>query len=273
MQRQAAQDLIASNPAWYHILDLLSEDGTTLTTPGHWDVRSIVAGLPWPDLAGKRVLDVGTFDGFYAFWMEQQGAKEIVATDILDHRSWDWPAREREAGVKALEARNAPKGSGFAIAKEILGSRAEREVCSIYDLSPERLGTFDVVVCGDLLLHLRDPLRALEAVRSVTGGHFLSVELLDPLLTVLHPKRPVASQYLGLGPRQWSLPNAAAHRAWLDVSGFDITSQTYFGLPSVNVVTGRKNFVGRATRLAGHAVARSRRGSLHQALLTQPAPV
>lgn len=269
MDRNAAQALIDSNPGWYHILDLKTGDGSTLTTPGHWDVRPIVDALPWPDLKGKRVLDIGTFDGFYAFWMESKGASEIVATDILDHRSWDWPPREREAGIKAMETQQLPKGSGFQIAKDILGSKAEREVCSIYELSPERVGMFDVVICGDLLLHLRDPLRALDAVRSVTKGHFLSVELLEPMLTFLHPKRPVATHYPGYGPRQWSIPNAAAHRAWLNVSGFEIEKTTRFGLPSSGISTGRKNLAGRVNKLVSRRVA-GEAGAPHQALLTRP---
>jgi tRNA (mo5U34)-methyltransferase len=265
MDLNAARTLVDSNPGWYHILEL----GNGIVTPGHWDLRTIVGALPWPDLKGKRVLDVGTFDGFYAFWMEQQGAAEIVATDILDHRSWDWPPREREAGIRAMETQQLPKGSGFQIAKAVLSSKAEREVISIYELSPERLGTFDVVICGDLLLHLRDPLRALDAVRSVTKGHFLSVELLEPMLTVLHPKRPVATHYPGYGPRQWSIPNAAAHRAWLTVSGFEIERQTLFGLPSAGITTGRKNLAGRINQLAARKVAGGP-GAPHQALLCRP---
>ena len=266
MDRNAAKALIDSNPTWYHILDL----GQGLITPGHWDLSPIVGSLPWPDLRGKRVLDIGTFDGYYAFWMEAHGACEILASDILDHRSWDWPPSEREAGIKAMETSQLPKGTGFEIAKKILGSKAEREVCSIYELSPARVGTFDVVICGDLLLHLRDPLRALEAVRSVTTGHFLSVELIEPMLTALHPRRPVATHYPGFGPRQWSIPNAAAHRAWLEVSGFEVERHTRFGLPSTGIATGRKNLAGRVTKLAARAVAGGP-GAPHQALLARPA--
>ena len=43
-------------------------------------------------LDGKRCLDVGTYDGFWAFEIEQRGAKEVVAVDVLDPRRWDWPS-------------------------------------------------------------------------------------------------------------------------------------------------------------------------------------
>ena len=46
---------IASNPLWYHTLEL----GPDVVTPGWFDLRPIVDRLPWPDVAGKRCLDVG----------------------------------------------------------------------------------------------------------------------------------------------------------------------------------------------------------------------
>jgi hypothetical protein len=56
----------------------------------------------------------------------------------------------------------------FWLAHAMRGSRVEHTVCSVYDLSPETVGTFDVVFCGSLLLHLMNPLQALVAIRSVT---------------------------------------------------------------------------------------------------------
>src|SRR3546814_2938028 len=85
------------------------------------------------------------------------------------------------------------------------------DVCSS-DLDPDELGTFDVVVCGSLMLHLRDPLRALEAVRSVTSGVFLSSEQIELWLSVLGRGRPLF-QLNGSGADcQWFNFNAAGHK-------------------------------------------------------------
>ena len=73
---------------------------------------------------------------------------------------------------------------GFEIARELLGSSATLEQVSVYDLSPETVGEFDVVVCGSLLLHLRDPLRALNAIRSVCREQFLSTNQIELGLSV-----------------------------------------------------------------------------------------
>ena len=48
--------------------------------------------MPWPDVRGKRCLDVGTYDGFLAFELERRGAASVVATDIM----WNEIQRFRE---------------------------------------------------------------------------------------------------------------------------------------------------------------------------------
>src|SRR3954447_15154722 len=72
---------------WYHTLELPG-----LTTEGVFDLRLYLDryGLP-DDMAGIRALDVGTWDGFWAFEMERRGAT-VVALDLDDERDLDWPA-------------------------------------------------------------------------------------------------------------------------------------------------------------------------------------
>src|SRR4051794_10274661 len=149
-----AREAIAADQLWYHTIEV----APGVVTPGWFDLRPIMDKMIWPDVRGKRVLDVGTYDGFIAFELEKRGAAEVVCTDILDHDHWDWPPEVRaKGGAELARLAGTEKGKGFPIVKELLGSSAERVECSVYDLSPERLGgTFDVVTCGSLLLHLRD---------------------------------------------------------------------------------------------------------------------
>ena len=183
-------EAVAANRLWYHTLELAPD----LVTPGWFDLRPIVERMPWPDVAGLRCLDVGTYDGFLAFELERRGAAEVVATDIAGEEEWDWYPELRDAGPPALAELMGPeKGRGFRVAAEALGSAVERVELSVYDLDPDRMGQFDVVVCGSLLLHLRDPLRALEAIRTVCRGHFLSAEEINLPLSLLHPRRPLAA--------------------------------------------------------------------------------
>jgi hypothetical protein len=75
----------------------------------------------------------------------------------------------------------------------VLGSSVNREELSVYDMSEERLGSFDFVFIGSLLIHLRDPVRAVERVRDVCRGSALFLDSIDPMLTLTHPRRPVAA--------------------------------------------------------------------------------
>ncbi len=210
---------VAANKVWYHTLEL----APGVVTPGWFDLRKVVEGLPWPDVRGARCLDVGTYDGQLAFELERRGASEVVALDIPDHECWDWPPDARAKGTAWLKAVAGPeKGVGFRVASEALGSRVERVDMTVYDISPQQLGTFDVVVCGSLMLHLRDPLRALEAIRSVCDGVFLSSEEIDLALSVLHPRRAL-SRVDGGGDRlQWLVPNVAGHRRMVFAAGFEV---------------------------------------------------
>jgi tRNA (mo5U34)-methyltransferase len=211
-------EAVASNPFWYHTIEVAEG----VETPGWFDLRPIVEQMPWPDVEGKRCLDVGTADGFLAFELERRGASEIVATDLADHELWDWPQHLRDRGVEFITATAGPKkGLGFQIARRLLESKVQSIQVSAYDLSPESVGEFDVIVCGSLLLHLRDPVRALEAIRSVCRGHLLLSNEISPMLS-LRPRAPLA-RFSGAGDLcQWWVPNPAGQRHMLQAAGFKI---------------------------------------------------
>jgi 2-polyprenyl-3-methyl-5-hydroxy-6-metoxy-1,4-benzoquinol methylase len=270
LEGAALRQAVASNHHWYHTIEL----APGVVTPGHFDMRPVVGRLPWPDVRGKRCLDVGTYDGFLAFELERRGAAEVMCTDIPDHESWDWPADIRARGPRQMADLGrflGEKGLGFGIAHRALGSRAEKVELNVYDLSPERLGTFDVVVCGSLMLHLRDPIWALEAIRSVCGGVFMSAEEIRLGITLRHPRRPVAVLN-GVGELcTWWVPNAAGHRRMLQSAGFEILRTTRpYALPfgaGHPPRTGLKALVARA----GRTVVAGGEGVPHCAALAKPA--
>jgi tRNA (mo5U34)-methyltransferase len=166
----------ARDQRWYHTLELPG-----LTTPGWFDLRPYVGRYGLPErLDGLRALDVGTWDGFWAFELERRGA-EVVALDVDEESEYDWPPRRRPASWTPID-----RGRGFRLARELLGSKVERVRCNIYDASPERLGgAFDLVFCGSVLIHLRDQLLALERLASVCRGRLILAEEYDRLLSVV----------------------------------------------------------------------------------------
>ena len=172
---------------WYHTLEL----APGVRTPGWFDTRKVPALVGFPaSLEGARCLDVGTFDGFWAFEMERRGADDVTAIDVLDSSGWDWPARATAETSAAMEERKA-KGAGFELAREVLGSAVRRLELSVYDLDPAAVGLFDFVYLGSLLLHLRDPVGALMKVRGVCSGELLLVDAVDLRLSMLL-RRPAA---------------------------------------------------------------------------------
>lgn len=203
---------------WYHTIEL----APGVVTEGLFDHRPYVRryGLP-DDLRGKRVLDAGTQDGFWAFELERRGA-DVTALDIDDPTELDWPPRLREGGVRRMEGGfPLAAGDGFDVAKRALGSSVERVSASVYDATPERLGgSFDLVFCGSLLIHLRDPALALERLASVCRGRLLLAEEYSRRLEWL-PRLAVA-EFRGESPwMTWWIP---ASRGWLSMvrcAGFE----------------------------------------------------
>lgn len=213
---------------WYHTIDL----APGLTTAGHFDTRPTVARVPLPArLDGKRCLDVGTWDGFWAFEAERRGAASVTAIDIEDPRRWDWPpqAFAGPVGADRLKYLDTFKndGAGFRLAKEALGSSVDRIDCSVYELDPATHGPFDFAFIGSLLLHLRDPVRALDRIRSVLveDGTLVLAETIEYVPSLLRPRTAYA-RLEGLDESWWWQPNVAAVRRMVRSAGFEIEEQT-----------------------------------------------
>ena len=93
---------------------------------------------------------------------------------------------------------------------------------SVYDLTADRIGgPVDFAFSGAILLHLRDPVRALaaSAARSPTGAELRLLEPFSPRLTLLGPRRPAAGFRAAVEGFDWWLPNLAALGAWLRAAG------------------------------------------------------
>jgi tRNA (mo5U34)-methyltransferase len=253
---------------WYHTMEL----GPGVVTPGWFDTRGIPALLPLPpSLAGRRCLDVGTFDGFWAFELERRGAAEVVAIDLLDPARWDWPQGSDDATLATIGARKAG-GRGFEIARDALGSSVQRRERSVYELSRDQDGAFDFVYLGSLLLHLRDPVEALRRVRAVCAGELLVVDAYDPWLTRLSPRRP-AARLDGLGRPWWWKPNLAGLERMLVAAGFEVAAgPRRLSMPpgpgAPDVALRPRLLLSAAGR---EALRFARRGDPHAAVLARPA--
>jgi tRNA (mo5U34)-methyltransferase len=257
---------------WYHTIDVV--DGAT--TKGWMDLRHALPMIPFPDVRGKRCLDIGTWDGFYAFEMERRGAAEVVALDVPDLAGIDYPPEVRaRTDFDFSQTKTQPRPAGFHLIHEILDSKVEWKAGNIYDLDPDVHGTFDVVILGSLLVHLRDPVRALDAVRKVTSGVLLSVDHLHPPVQLLPLRQRPLFQLRGMGEDfQWWLPNDAGARHLLYVGGFAVekTSPLFLLRHGAGDTPVKLSLGHRLTALGNRILARdmSASGHLHRAYLARP---
>lgn len=208
---------VAEVEEWYHTIEL----APGVVTPGFVDSRGVVETVGFPSsLEGSRCLDVGTFNGFWAFEMERRGAADVVAMDVPDPHDWDWPANSSEETLQAFARRKAAD-VGFEIARDALGSSVTWLPLSVYDLDPDRHGSFDFVYLGSLLMHLRDPIGALMRVRAVCRRSLLVVDNVDLALTLALANRPAASLH-GVGRPWWWKPTMAGLARMIEAAGFRI---------------------------------------------------
>ena len=252
---------------WYHTLEL----APGVLTPGWFDTRAIVARLPLPaSLAGVRCLDIGTFDGFWAFELERRGAAEVVAIDLLDEARWDWPAGSDGATVARLGQRKA-RGAGFEVARRAYGSSVTRLDRSVYELDATVDGQFGFVYLGSLLLHLRDPIGALQRVRSVCSGQLLLVDAIDLAQTLRHPRRPQASLDARGRPWWWK-PNVAGLVRMVEAAGFELLAKPRRLMMPPGAAVPRPAPTPRLLRSAAgrEAYLRAVKGDPHAVLLAAP---
>lgn len=157
-----ARATVDAVPFWFHTFSLNRAEA--IYTPGAArDHRYRVPLLP-EDFAGMSVLDVGTFDGFYAFLAEHRRAERVVAVDNEQYRLWVASRWGVELGG----------GEGFRAIRRLLGSAVEYRRMDAFALDglDER---FDFVYCCGILHRVENPLGLLRVLRgrTVDGGAVL----------------------------------------------------------------------------------------------------
>lgn len=200
---------------WWHSFNF-----PELTTNGADISPAKLAGLEIPeDLKGQKVLDIGAWDGYFSFVCEKRGA-EVVAVDTT---SWQ---QENFGSWK-----NGTKKAGFEFARETLKSKVVDKEIEILDLTPENVGTFDLVLCLGILYHMEDPWKVIKVVSKLgkkliiethSDGNFLSVPAM-----IFYPKG-----LNGDNSNHWG-PNIECLVQMLELEGFKITKMGYGNMRTV----------------------------------------
>lgn len=234
------KDEISAHP-WYHTIEL--PDGTV--TPGRYDHRPLEPSYGLPrDLSGRRALDVGSGDGYWAFALERRGA-DVTSLDIETFADVDLPPALHAMFID--HPMNLSFRTGLVIARERLGSKVQLVNRPVYELDAADVGTFDFVHAGDLLLHLRDPPLALQRMRAVTSGEFLLADLFDPTLDALGAGPNLTRYRGGWLDAQWWAPALSTLTQMVADAGFeDVQVLTTYSLSDVENVPGPWRAVIRA---------------------------
>ncbi|HNX96969.1 MAG TPA: class I SAM-dependent methyltransferase [Candidatus Aminicenantes bacterium] len=142
MTAEEKRKLVGQRSDWFHSIDV----GDGVVTPGAVSMeyeQHMLQVLQVPErLEGKRVLDIGTYDGFFAFECERRGAAEVVAIDInpIDCRC-------------------------FKLARDLLASQVRYHHLGVYELDPDMLGgEFDLVLFPGVFYHLRHILMSFDNI-------------------------------------------------------------------------------------------------------------
>jgi len=144
---------VAAFPYWYHRIELPGG----VVTPG-WAPLSREAYRIPSDLTGRRVLDVGAWDGFWTFEALRLGASQVVAVDDFS----DYLGSLQPSDRRAWET--------FDFCRQALGyspERCQRHQMSVYQVNEGRLGRFEVVFFFGTLYHLRYPLLVLDLLSAL----------------------------------------------------------------------------------------------------------
>ncbi len=177
---------------------------------GAWDLRERLRDyLGGVDFQGKRVLEMGTASGYLCFAMEGLGA-EVVAFDIADDQARDivpFAGQDHERIVASEKDEMRRVKNGFWLSHKALGSKARVVYGSIYDV-PEAIGPVDIATFTSILLHLRDPFRALDSALPLTTE--------TVIITERPPRQPWPTIALSRASRPLIqfLPNHERTKGW-----------------------------------------------------------
>ena len=176
-------------------------------------------GIP-ADLTGKSVLDIGGWDGYFAFACEKRKASKIVVCDVPVTKGGNWGGT-----------------AGFNLAKKLLNSKVGFVEMSVIDLSPTTIGAFDITLQYGVLYHLENMLPALKATCGVTKEYTLLETATLPKAYDKSPDIALAGFLPGFveDPTNYWYPNVECLKQMLLYAGYKSVEVLYYDFDRVTV--------------------------------------
>jgi 2-polyprenyl-3-methyl-5-hydroxy-6-metoxy-1,4-benzoquinol methylase len=226
---------------WYHKFEIVPDvmtPGRVLITP-----KELLDKYGFPsDVTGKKVLEIGAFDGAYTFEVEKRGG--IVTAMDIQHKDH----------------------TGFSVAHKILNSQVKYVQCDVSNLNPDAHGKYDIVLFLGVYYHILHPLLAFQNIFNVLNdgglifysGHILDYSYrIDPLmakheneLKAIVDKIPLTHFSLEHHAGVWSnwyIPNLLCLNDWLKTAGFEVFKE--------RVHPNSSTMAGAARKITGFKLA------------------
>lgn len=216
---------LIENVKFYHSFGFRND----VSVVGDYDLGADIQHYPFPArMDGMRVLDIGPASGWFSFYFEQLGA-DVTVVETRGYGDFDRYGAHQYTGAAGAPPDRmtsdgpvwyGPVSQSFWAAHDIIGSKVKYINGRIYEIGPELFPEpFDFVFIGALLLHLRDPIGALRAARSVCRGRLVATTY----TWEEHDENPTPLQIMPwtqIDDISWFLPNKAALRHWTQAAGF-----------------------------------------------------
>ena len=208
---------------WYHTFHF--ENGDVID--GMYDIASNISDYQFPKVGGKRVLDVGPGSGWFSAYFEAEGAV-VTSVEAANSNQFDIFGRwqiptdqwtpDQETYGEGFE-KFGPMGPSFDFIRDLLNLRLEKISALPYQIDEKLSGSepYDLIFAGSLLMHLRDPIRALAAMRRVCRGQIIANSYFDPRMDAIPEP---SMKFTGWSPILWWLPNRACLIKWFEGAGF-----------------------------------------------------
>lgn len=267
--KQQLEEMAAAVPFWFHSVPL----GEGVVTNG-WKTEASMAielrRLALPDLQGKTVLDINSWDGFFAFEAERRGASRVVALDeymwamdLAEHHKYCMECAERGVSpapyhtMPYYKPAELPGKVGFDTAHRARQSRVEVVVGDFMEMNLDRLDA-DIVLYLGSLYHMENPMLALRRLAQVTNElAIIETEAAE----FPHAGDYALFEFFGANELRgdvsnWWAPNEKGLTSMCRAAGFEEVDVIVGSPLKAGVVAREKPIGARLRSLVGHEVRR-----------------
>lgn len=213
MTEKELLEQVSAIPYWYHRIKLPHGIETRGWAPLDWTAHKLPERFD-----GERILDIGSWDGYWTWHAMERGAQYVVAIDDFSDK------------LGAINVDRSEQWKTWDLCQKAFGYKmCQRLTMSVYDIC--QLGIeFDRVFCFGVLYHLKHPTWALEQLRKVTTKAIhVESAILDNVVSP-HTKQGLPENachaefypenQFGNNDSNWWVPTLTCLEAWLKSTGW-----------------------------------------------------